>query len=145
MYEQVQLWLAEHETLVWVLVASSVATFLGSLIAMPWILAQLPTDFFTDRGRWIPGWSQHHPLLRWVVRVAKSVIGAVLILVGIALLALPGQGLLTIAVGLLLLEFPGKHRLIAWIGRRRSVRRGLNWIRTRMGRAPFEDLPPNPE
>ena len=32
-------------------------------------------------------------------------------LVGVAMLALPGQGLLTMLVGIMLMNFPGKFRL----------------------------------
>ena len=54
--------------------------------------------------------------------------------VGIAMLVLPGQGLLTIVVGIVLLNFPGKYRLERWLATRSPVWRSLNWLRRRAGR-----------
>ena len=54
---------------------------------------------------------RQHPVVR---RVVVAVVGGVLILVGIALLVLPGPGLLLIAAGVavLALEFPWAERLV---------------------------------
>jgi hypothetical protein len=73
-----------------------------------------------------------------VGRVLKNLLGLVLVLAGIAMMLLPGQGLLTVFVGLLLLEFPGKHRLerrlIGW----GPIYRAINRLRRRAGRPPLE-------
>jgi hypothetical protein len=137
MFEAIGIWLEAHAWAVWGLVGLSVVMFVGSLVGLPWIIANLPRDFFERGGHWRPAWAERHPALRWTVRIGKSVLGAVLILAGVAMLALPGQGLLSIGVGLGLLEFPGKRRLIRWVGRLPRVRRGLDWLRGRMGRPPF--------
>jgi hypothetical protein len=55
-------------------------------------------------------------------------------LMGVAMLVLPGQGVLTIITGLLLLDFPGKYRFERWLVRRGPVLRGVNWLRDRAGR-----------
>ena len=60
---------------------------------------------------------------------------------GIALLALPGQGLLTILIGLALMNFPGKRALELWLIRLPMVLRAVNWIRKRGGREPLQ-VPP---
>ena len=128
-------------TWLWWLAGFSVVMFVASLLGLPWLVAALPGDFFSREDRWVPAWSRHHPVLRWVVRLTKDFAGLVLIVAGIAMLALPGQGILTLAVGLMLLEFPGKPRLVRWLGRRRRVRRGLNWIRTKMHKPHFTTTP----
>jgi hypothetical protein len=66
-----------------------------------------------------------------VVLVAKTVLGLVLVIVGVVMLVAPGQGLLTIAVGLMLAEFPGKFRAERWLVTRPKTWRSLNWIRKR--------------
>lgn len=137
MIDAVQTWIGDHRAITIVMVSASVVMFFGSLIALPWILASLPTDYFTEDNHSVPVWGEEHPVLRWVVRIVKSLVGAVLIVAGIAMLALPGQGLLSILVGLMLLEFPGKRHLIVWFGQRRSIRRGLNWARRKMGKPEF--------
>jgi hypothetical protein len=57
--------------------------------------------------------------------------GSLFIVAGIAMLVLPGQGVITIVVGLLLIDFPGKFRLERWLARRRPLMRGITWIRSR--------------
>jgi hypothetical protein len=59
---------------------------------------------------------------------------------GIALLVLPGQGLLTILLGITLLDLPGKRHLEIVLLRRPSVSRAVNWLRRKSGRPPL-DLP----
>ena len=64
------------ETLV-TLTALSIVFFVGSLIAIPFILVRLPTDFFDTRvpRRWM---ENHHPVLRLFGHLIKNVVGAIL-------------------------------------------------------------------
>src|SRR5437867_6933229 len=82
--------------------------FVASVIAIPWILIRHPQDYFCEsRPRtWLKG---HHLVLRLFVLVLKNLVGGILLLAGIALLVLPGQGLLTMPIGASLLAFPGKR------------------------------------
>jgi UPF0716 family protein affecting phage T7 exclusion len=75
--------------------------------------------------------------------VAKNLCGTVLVLAGVAMLVLPGQGILTIVVGLLLIDFPGKFALEQKLVRRSSVLSAMNWIRTKAHRAPLKPPPAN--
>lgn len=72
-----------------------------------------------------------------VVNTLKIFVGVVLLLCGIAMLVLPGQGLLTILIGLSLIPFPGKKKIEQNILARKSVRFSLNWIRTKAKKEPF--------
>lgn len=132
-------WLEAHQTFAIVMVGLSVVLAIGTAAALPWLVAALPRDFFSTEAPAVSRWAEHHPVIRWTIRVLKNLLGAVLVVVGVGLLALPGQGLLTIAVGVVLLEFPGKRRLERWVARRRSVWRALNWVRRRMGREEFAE------
>ena len=62
---------------------------------------------------------------------------AVLILAGIAMLVLPGQGLLTILIGFLMLDLPGKYRVEKWLISRGRVLHAINWYRGKKGRPPL--------
>jgi len=62
----------------------------------------------------------------------------VLILAGVAMLVLPGQGMLTIVLGIMLLNFPGKYRLERRVARMRPVARSINWMRARGGHPPLK-------
>jgi len=70
--------------------------------------------------------------------VVKNVVGWLLVGAGVAMLVLPGQGILTLLVGLTLVNFPGKRDLELWLVRRVPVRRALDWIRRRAGRPPLQ-------
>jgi hypothetical protein len=75
--------------------------------------------------------------LRVVLRAVKNIVGLVLVLAGVLMLVLPGQGLLTIFMGITLLDFPGKRRLELSVVRRRPVFSALNWIRKKARRPPL--------
>ena len=67
----------------------------------------------------------------------KNLGGYALVGAGVAMLVLPGQGLLTILIGLGLIDFPGKREFERWIVCRRPVGRALNWMRRRAHRPPL--------
>lgn len=118
------------------LFAVSVIGFIGSLIAIPFILVRLPPHYFDERHprTWM---REYHPVLRWVGLVLKNGVGAVFLLAGIAMLFLPGQGVLTMLIGISLLDFPGKRRLERKIVSQPAVLRGINKLRHRFGQPPL--------
>jgi len=120
-----------HEAVIWWLTAISVLTFVGSLIAIPWLVVRIPPDYFLHRRSLLELGNSSHLLLRWCVVVAKNVIGLLFVLAGIAMLLLPGQGIITMLVGLMLLDFPGKFALERWLIERPAVLRTINWIRAK--------------
>ncbi|WP_290538524.1 S-methyl-5-thioribose-1-phosphate isomerase [Alcanivorax sp.] len=61
-----------------------------------------------------------------------------LLVAGILMLVLPGQGLLTILIALMASTFPGKYRLERAIMRRPGVFRAANWIRRKYDRTPLK-------
>ncbi len=131
-------WITDHRTLLGWLVALSVATFVGSLIAIPLFVVRIPEDYFARQDAVPLSWWEHHPVLRWVVTGLKNIAGWIFILAGVAMLVLPGQGLITMLVGVMLIDFPGKFRVERWLAGRRPLMRALNWIRRRAGRTPLE-------
>jgi UPF0716 family protein affecting phage T7 exclusion len=70
--------------------------------------------------------------------VVRNVFGSLLLVVGVLMLVLPGQGLLTILIGLTLLDFPGKRRFVRRLLMRPQVLRVINAIRRRFGVAPLQ-------
>lgn len=130
-------WVRQHETeLLWTGVASLVL-FVGTLLTLPWLIALLPADYFQRREQpWRSRWK--HPVLVSLVVAAKNLLGLVFILLGLALLLLPGQGLLTILVGIMLVDFPGKRTLQRWLVTRPGVLHSINAIRRWRGRPPLE-------
>ena len=115
----------------------SLLMFFGSLVVLPLLVARIRSDYFIRRIPPEESWLGRHTAV-WVAFYAlKNLFGLVLLLAGIAMLVLPGQGLLTILVGLTLLNFPGKRRLELRIVRLPKVLRAINWMRDRAGRPPL--------
>ena len=118
------------------LAGASLACFVGSLIAIPFILVRLPADYFDTRvpRNWM---KHHHPVLKVLGHVLKNTFGAVFLTAGILMLFLPGQGILTMLIGVSLLDFPGKRRLEAKIVGRRGILNAINHVRSRFHKHPL--------
>ena len=114
---------------------SAVLSILGILL-LPFAVRRLPADHFSRMASIQAGHlpsPRSHPF----TGLLRTIVGLAVVLMGIALCLLPGQGLLTILLGLLILRFPGRRRLILSIVSRPAVLRTLNWIRQRGDRPPF--------
>lgn len=128
-------WINNNEALFGWLVFSSLVIFIATLFLVPFILTRLPADYFSTSARHRMRASEQHPLLRVVLFSLKNSIGLLLVIAGILMLALPGQGILTIITGFLLLNFPGKYKVERWLVKRHYVYRIITWIRRRAGKA----------
>ncbi len=124
-------------TVVWWMVAGSVVMFLASLFAIPVIIVRLPADYFC--------YPRRHPVqafgfgafVYYAWLVGKNIAGIVFIFMGIAMLVLPGQGIISILIGLSLTNFPGKYRLEQFLVHQKVILQSLNWIRHRAGKSSF--------
>jgi hypothetical protein len=106
--------------------------FVVTLVGLPVLITRMPSDYFVR-----PRTLNRRGGARWFGRVAGNFAGVILLLLGIAMLVLPGQGLLTILVALVLLDFPGKRRFERWLVHRPKVLAVLNALRSRVSRPPF--------
>jgi hypothetical protein len=123
------------ETLV-TLTVLSIVFFIGSLIAIPFILVRLPADFFDIRVP-RPWMKDHHPVLRVMGHLVKNVVGAIFLFAGFLMLFLPGQGILTILIGISMLDFPGKRKLEAKMIGQPAVLNVINGMREKFGKPPL--------
>jgi hypothetical protein len=135
-------WIASHPQIFAATAALSLFMFVGTLLVVPILLVRMRADYFTEAYR-PRSFANRHPVWRMTLIVIKNVIGFALVTVGLVMLVLPGQGILRVLIGLSLLDFPGKRRLERRIASQRHVRRSIDWIRCRRGRAPlkFDDDP----
>jgi hypothetical protein len=129
---------------VWVVLGVvSGVLFIGTLIAIPILIVRLPNDYFIKNHR--RTWLQNrHPVLRVTAYVIKNLIGYVFLLAGIAMLVLPGQGILTMLIGVSLIDFRGKQKLQRKLIGQPAILRTINKIRQKYGRKPLvvkRDLP----
>ena len=114
----------------------SIIFFIGSLIAIPFILVRLPADFFDIRVP-RPWMEDHHPVLRVLGHVVKNAVGAIFLFAGFLMLFLPGQGILTMLIGISMLDFPGKRKLEAMLIGRPTVLNTINGMREKFGKPPL--------
>lgn len=126
-----------NETMMTWLALSSALVFVGSLLAVPWFVARIPTDYFRSDERHPLPWAGQHPLVRWPLLAVKNLLGLLFLAAGIAMLLLPGQGLLTMLAGIILMDFPGKFRFERWLIRQPAVLGSVNWLRRRRGGEPL--------
>lgn len=115
----------------------SLAMFFGSLVAVPWLIGCLPADYFLTHWKQVDERRRQHPLAQVLVPLLRNLLGAVLLLAGVAMLVLPGQGLLTMVIGLCVMDFPGKRKALGWMVEKRVTQQGLNWIRQKRGKEAF--------
>jgi len=127
-------WVAEHPVLVAQLVLVSLALAVVYAVGVFFAVIHMSSDYFAHKAPAETTWRRRHPLLRLLFRGLKNVAGGGLVLLGLTMLVLPGQGILTILIGLTFLDFPGKRRLEIWIVQRPSIRGGLDRVRKTAGR-----------
>jgi len=115
----------------------SAVLFLGSLIVIPILLVRLPVDYFDESQPrvWLKGYPS---VIRITTLVIKNVVGLVFLLAGVAMLVLPGQGILTILIGLSMVDFPGKRRFERSLLGRPAVFHAINTIRGKFGKPPLQ-------
>jgi hypothetical protein len=105
----------------------SITLFVGTLAAIPWLVRRMPADYFVQ-----PKAEQSLPK-----KILRNALGVTLIAAGVAMLFLPGQGILTILVGLSAIDLPFKRRVIRKLLRQPKVRDAVQHLRARGGKPPL--------
>lgn len=118
----------------WIWGALSVASLLMSavgVLAVPWMVRRMPVDWFSRE----PANFRTRLSTAPVATMLRNGLGGALLMLGIALLFLPGQGVLTIVLGVVLTDLPLRDRGLRWVGQRPKLAATLQkWRRT--GRVP---------
>ena len=126
-------WITDNEALLFWLGIGSVASLVLIGLLLPVMIVRLPADYFVrERPR-----HPHRSRGNWFWHVGKNVLGGIFVLAGIAMLLLPGQGVLTILIGTLLMDFPGKIRFERWLLTRPGVLKVVNRMRQKRGHEPL--------
>ncbi len=114
----------------------SLVLFIVSLAVIPWLVTKIPADYFHEERRRRDSTGERSLYLQLLLGF-KNLCGCLLILLGLVMLVLPGQGILTIVIGLFLMNFPGKYRLERSLVSRPKVLDSLNWIRAKAQKPPL--------
>jgi Na+-transporting methylmalonyl-CoA/oxaloacetate decarboxylase gamma subunit len=131
-----QLFLDRYGSIITWLGIGSTFTFVLSLIIIPWIIHKLDKDFFIQL-REPKKKESEHPVRFILLCIMRYSMGLFLLLAGILMIFLPGQGILTILFGISLLDFPAKRTVTIRLLSCQSVQSSLNWIRKKGNRTPF--------
>jgi hypothetical protein len=115
-----------------------VGTLLVSIVLVVLVLISLPPKYFhrSNERHFMAG---HHLAVRSVGIIAKNLVGAILVILGLvmSLPGFPGQGILTLLIAIMLLDFPGKRALEHKIVSRPSLLRVINRLRQKFSRPPL--------
>ena len=117
------------------LVGLSILMLIVSIIGLGWFISQIPEDYFIHEKRQSDNWKKYSPETRIVIIVAKNIFGVTMLISGLLLLILPGQGVLTMIIGLLLIDYPGKFKLEQKIIAIPSIFKTLNWFRAKSNKS----------
>jgi hypothetical protein len=140
-YEEFVTTVRKSHRLLWAIGLFSAISFVGSLIAIPIVVARLPVDHFVaphEAADWVAS-----SVGRRLWLVLKNLLGILLIAGGLIMLVLPGQGVLTVLLGVAVMDIPGKWKVMRALARRPEVMKALNWMRHRADKPPL--IPPPPK
>ncbi len=125
--ESITEFVSNYKTYILWLATISLFVFIFSLVSIKWLVALIPTDYFVKKN--ISESKKSYSLLWLMSIIVKNIIGYTLILGGILMLVLPGQGLFTILMGLILSNYPGKYTIEKRIISIPSILKTINWLR----------------
>ena len=138
--EKIISWSSMNSDLLFLLGSLSIFILIISVFMMVLIISFLPEDYFKSENRNLISSVQNsrYPLLKLLVLITKNFFGILLLLSGILMLVLPGQGILTIITGLVFMDYPGKYKFERKLLRQKGVINSINWIRSRLSKPPLK-------
>ena len=99
----------------------------GGLAVIPALVRRLPYDYFV----------RPPPSRSLASKVVRNVAAVLLIAAGVAMLILPGPGVVGLLFGLSILDLPIKHRALRWLLKHDKIQEGLQRLRSKVGKQPF--------
>jgi hypothetical protein len=129
-------WISDNYRVIQWIGLVSVLLFFLSLFILRCVIVRLPDDYFVIDS---PASNKHSGnLIDLALRVAKNLFGFLLIICGIILLFIPGQGLVTIVLGAWIIDLPWIIKIKRKFVYSRLVKGALNWIRSKNGVSLFK-------
>ena len=124
-----------YKSLIFLLSVISLLIFIFSLLSIKWLVSLIPSDYFIEKKP--SKFKSKYPLIWLISMIVKNLIGYILIVGGILMLVLPGQGLFTIFIGLIMSNYPGKYFIERKFIAIPSVLRTINWLRKKSNQNPL--------
>ena len=113
----------------------SLFVFLFSLLSIKWLVSLIPEDYFINKKD--SKIKTSNIFIWYIVLIFKNIIGYSLILGGIMMLVLPGQGLFTIIIGLMMSNYPGKYYIEKKFIAIPTILKSINWLRRKSNKPPI--------
>ena len=113
----------------------SLFVFLFSLLSIKWLVSLIPEDYFINKKD--SKIKTSNIFIWYIVLIFKNLIGYSLILGGIMMLVLPGQGLFTIIIGLMMSNYPGKYSIEKKFIAIPTILKSINWLRNKSNKPPI--------
>ena len=114
----------------------SLFVFLFSLLSIKWLVALIPEDYFINKK--YSKIKTNNQIGWYLILILKNLVGYSLILGGIVMLVLPGQGLFTIIIGLMLSNYPGKYSVEKKFIAIPTILKSINWLRKKSNKPPLK-------
>jgi len=130
-------WIKAHKLFVIGITIFSLILLAFSVFMIPVFIVNLPRDYFKKPKKQSRP-SFLNPTVYIVLLVFKNILGVVLMLLGLIMLVLPGQGIITMLIGLMIIDFPGERKLLIYILRKTNAVKVMNWLREKNNKPPFE-------
>lgn len=113
----------------------SLFVFLFSLLSIKWLVSLIREDYFINKKD--SKIKTSNIFIWYIVLIFKNLIGYSLILGGIMMLVLPGQGLFTIIIGLMMSNYPGKYSIEKKFIAIPTILKSINWLRRKSNKPPI--------
>ena len=113
----------------------SLFVFLFSLLSIKWLVSLIPEHYFINKKD--SKIKTSNIFIWYIVLIFKNLIGYSLILGGIMMLVLPGQGLFTIIIGLMMSNYPGKYSIEKKFIAIPTILKSINWLRRKSNKPPI--------
>ncbi len=136
LFEHILKLFENYKSLIFLLTVISFVIFIFSLLSIKWLVSLIPSDYFVNKKP--SKFKSKYPLVWLISMIIKNLIGYVLIIGGIIMLLLPGQGLFTIFIGLMMSNYPGKYFIERKLIAIPSILRTINWLRKKSNQNPLE-------
>lgn len=128
--------ISNYKTYIFWLGTISMVIFLFSLLSIKWLVSMIPSNYFIDKKK--SKFRSKYPFAWLLTLIIKNILGYILIIGGIMMLVLPGQGLFTIFIGLILSNYPGKYFIEKRIVSIPTIINSINWLRRKSNKDPIK-------
>ena len=114
-----------------------IISLVATIVIVPLVIIKIPADYFRSDVPPPQLFSRYPRPVRLALLLLKNLLGIGLVVMGMAMLVLPGQGVIVILIGVLLLDFPGKDQIERWLISRGPILNFANWLRRKGRKSPL--------